>query len=184
MESPPENIRIERLCVQAQSGDKAAERELFSVLTDSFRIFTKHRIRDQAEAEDVVQDALTVVIQKYKGMEFVSCFAGWAHNVLRNTLMNHLQTRATRTRLQPQALAAMVPGESQGPDDELLRNVLHCLEQVARSNRRFARALNLHYQGFTAVEIAGRLEVKIDYLYVVLARARSMLVACLGLTKD
>jgi RNA polymerase sigma factor (sigma-70 family) len=184
MQSPPESIRIERLCVLAQAGDESAERELFSLLTDSFRFLAKHKIRDHAEAEDIVQDALTVVIQKYKGTVFVSSFAGWAHNVLRNKLLSHVQTKGTRARLLPQVMASMAPSESYDPDDELLRSVLRCLERVGRSNRKFARALNLHYQGFTASEISAKLEMKIEYLYVVLARARSMLVACLGLTED
>jgi len=168
----------------AQSGDESAERELFSLLTASFRIFTRHKIMDSAEAEDVVQDALTVVAQKYKGTEFVSSFAGWAHNVLRIMILRHVQTKAIRARLQPQAMNAMTLGESSGLDDELIRRILHCLNEVGQSNRRFARALNLQYLGFTASEISAKLQMRVEYLYVVMTRARSMLLACLGMTKD
>ncbi len=178
------NLRIEQLCLLAQSNDESAERALFLMLSDSFRIFAQHRIRDRAEAEDVVQDALTVVAQKYKETAFVSSFAGWAHNVLRNTLSSHIRSKATRARLQPEVIASMADSSTPPVDDGLRRRVLSCLDRVARSNRRFARALNLSYQGFTAAEISARLEVKIDYLYVVLGRARSMLESCLGMTKD
>lgn len=184
MQSPSSNIRIERLCALAQSGDESAEQELFSLLTDSFRIFAKHRIRDHASAEDVVQDALAVVAQKYEEISFDSSFAGWAHNVLRNTILNYVQTSGTRARLQPQVIASMNPGERYEPDDQLVRQVLHCLEKVAQTNRRFARVLNLRYQGFTATEISAKLAMKTEYLYVTLARARSMLEACLGLIED
>ena len=131
-----------------------------------------------------MQDALAVVAQKYKEISFGSSFAGWAHNVLRNTILSYAQTKGTRARLQPQVLASMAPSENYDPDDQFVRSVLRCLEQVARTNRRFARTLNLSYQGYTAAEIAAKLEMRIDYLYVVLARARSMLEGCLGMTED
>lgn len=179
----PQNIRIERLCVLAQSGDESAERELFSLLTVSFGILAGHLIRDHAEAEDVVQEALTVVAQKYRGTAFDTSFAGWAHNVLRNTVMRYAQTKATRTRLRPDADRAMHPEQDCDPDAELVREVTRCLEKVARTNRKFARALNLRYQGFTAAEISDRLEIRADHLYVLLGRARSMLAACLGIVE-
>jgi|PlaIllAssembly_1097288.scaffolds.fasta_scaffold370222_2 RNA polymerase sigma factor (sigma-70 family) len=184
MQSPQDNSHIEQLCRRAQAGDNLAVQELFSVLTDSFRIFATHRFRDHAEAEDVVQDALAVVAQKYKEITFDSSFAGWAHNVLRNTISSHVQTKGTRARLQPQVIASMAPADRYDPDEEFVQSVLHCLEQVARANRRFARTLNLSYQGYTAIEIAGKLEMRIDYLYVLLARARSMLHGCLGMNED
>jgi RNA polymerase sigma factor (sigma-70 family) len=184
MVGPLENSRIERLCLLAQSNDATAERELFLLLTDSFRIFAQHKIRDHAEAEDVVQDALTVVAQKYQETVFASSFAGWAHNVLRNTMLSHIRSKATRARLQPQMIEAMADCGSRDVDDDLRRRVLSCLERVAQSNRRFARALNLSYQGFTAVEISAKLGIKTEYLYVVLGRARSMLESCLGIAED
>jgi len=178
------NNRIEQLCRMAQAGDVSAEKELFLHLTDSFRIFAQHKIRDRADAEEVAQDALTVVAQKYKETSFVSSFAGWAHNILRNTMSSHIRQKASRARLRPQAEAAMADVVHRPVPNEVRQKVLLCLKEVARSNRKFARALNLHYQGFTASEICNRLGVTREYLYVVLARARSMLEACLGVTKD
>lgn len=168
----------------AQTNNELAERELFLLLTDSFRIFAQHKIRDSAEVEDIVQDALAVVAQKYREMTFASSFAGWAHNVLRNTLLSHIREKATHSRLRPEVMAAMDRGADPPVDLDFERKVTHCVEQVAQQNRRFARALNLRYQGFTVEEIAAKLEIKTDYLYVVLARARSMLEACLGISES
>lgn len=183
---PPqsENYRIEQLCVLAQANDTLAERQLFLILTDSFRIFAQHKVRDSAEVEDIVQDALAVVAQKYKETTFVSSFAGWAHNVLRNTLLSHYREKAIHSRLQPEVLASMDRRADPTEDLEFQRKVVHCVERVAKQNRRFARALNLRYQGFTVEETAAKLEIKTDYLYVILTRARSMLEACLGLSSS
>ena len=149
MPPPSENHRIEQLCVMAQANNELAERELFLLLIDSFRIFAQHKVRDSAEVEDIVQDALAVVAQKYKETTFVSSFARWAHNILRNTLLGHYREKATHSRLHPD-----------------------CVERVAQQNRRFAWVLNLRYQPFKPEEIANKLEIKTDYLYVSLARAR------------
>lgn len=176
--------RLEQLCRLAKADDANAERELFSHLTDSFRIFAQHKFRDRAEAEEVAQDALAVVAQKYKETSFVSSFAGWAHNILRNTISSHIRQKASRARLRPQAEVAMA-GLVQGQvSEDIRRKILACLRDVARSNRRFARAINLHYQGFTATEIGDRLGITREYFYVVLARGRAMLEACLGIAED
>jgi RNA polymerase sigma factor (sigma-70 family) len=179
-----DNSRIEQLCRKAQTGDLSAEQELFKNLTDSFRIFAQHRIRDQADAEEVVQDALAIVAQKYKETAFVSSFAGWAHNILRNTMSSHIRQKVSRARLRPQAESAMANVVNRQVPDEVRRKVLACLKEVARSNRRFARVINLHYQGFTSTEICSRLGLTREYFYVVLARARSALESCLGIAKD
>lgn len=182
MPSPQESFRIEKLCVMAQANNELAERELFLLLTVSFRIFAQHKVRDRVEVEDIVQDALAVVAQKYKGMTFVSSFAGWAHNILRNTMASYIRSKATRSRLQPEVMAAMDRGADPPANVDFQRQVMLCVERVAQQNRKFARALNLRYQGFTVEEIAEKLEIKTDYLYVILARARLMLEACLGIS--
>jgi RNA polymerase sigma factor (sigma-70 family) len=175
---------LEQLCREAQQGTESSERLLFVRLTDSFRLFAQHRLRNRAEAEEVVQDALAVIAQKYKDTAFTSSFGGWAHNVLRNTIAGHIRHKAIRAKLQTQADTALADTVHRPVDDDFRRKVLGCLEQVARSNRRFARVLNLHYQGFSVPEICVRLDLKKGYLYVLLARARSMLEACLEMTKE
>ncbi len=184
MANSPDNDGFERLCKEAQQGNESSERLLFVRLTDSFRLFAQHRLRNRAEAEEVVQDALAVIAQKYKDTAFTSSFAGWAHNVLRNTIAGYIRHKAIRAKLQTQADTALADTVHRPVDNDFRRKVLGCLEQVARSNRRFARVLNLHYQGFASPEICDRLELKKNYLYVLLARARSMLEACLGMTKE
>ena len=179
-----DNARIEHLCSLAQAGNVSAERELFVRLTDSFRILAQHRLRDRADAEEVVQDALAVVAKKYRETTFASSFPGWAHNILRNTMSSHVRQKAVRGRLRPEVEAAMVEAVHRQVPDEIRRRILSCLQDVARSNRKFARALNLHYQGFSTGEICSRLGVTREYFYVILARARSMLETCLGNTKD
>jgi DNA-directed RNA polymerase specialized sigma24 family protein len=57
---------------------------------------------------------------------------------------------------------------------------MDCFRKICRSNNRHARVLNLHYQGFTTVEICRRLDISENNLYVLLSRARRALELCLG----
>ena len=61
----------------------------------------------------------------------------------------------------------------------LKEQLLFCLERVGQSNRRYARILNLYYQGYTTDEVCLRLGINANHSYVALWRARSLLEICL-----
>ena len=69
--------------------------------------------------------------------------------------------------------------ENLDTDPDLKRRLLGCLQKICRQNVRYARILNLHYQGYKTGEVCGRMDVRPATLYSVLSRARSMLEDCL-----
>jgi len=68
---------------------------------------------------------------------------------------------------------------SPAADPVLELKLLDCLKKVGQKNIKFARTLNLKYQGYSVEEICDRLEISRENLYTILSRARSALELCL-----
>lgn len=173
---------IDNLCQLAREGDRKAEEQVFSKLSARFHLFIRRRIADTQDREEVVQDALMAVCKDYKKVTFRSSFAAWAYKVLENRLFYYYQTKKSRSA-RARKLAEMDPVSSSDPEDEeidLKQRLLNCLRGICKSNQRYARILNLHYQGYGSDEICERLSLTHSNYYSILSRARSLLEYCLG----
>jgi len=172
-------LSINALYQQAVDGDKSAENQLFELLTVRLRLFAYQRVGDEDVAHEVVQDALTIILDKYRRVGIHSSFAAWAHQILKNVIFNHARTQIRRKRImesQPADVdSAAAPNVSPGFE----RSLIDCLRKIAQTNPRYARVLNLKYQGYTVNEICERLEMSSANLYVTLLRARKALAHCL-----
>jgi RNA polymerase sigma-70 factor, ECF subfamily len=164
---------------QARLGDTSAERVLMRHLTVSFRLVAQHRLWDEQEAEEVVQEALLTVLSKYREVEIESSFGGWTYGVLQNKIMDCVRKRMTRRTLDEQWQGDQSPPVDR-PNPDLRRAIIECFQKIHRANNRHARILNLHYQGYSTAEICDRLAISENNLYVQLSRARRALEICLG----
>jgi RNA polymerase sigma factor (sigma-70 family) len=175
-------LKINDLYIEACSGDQTAEGELFKALSARLRLFARQRIRDQLDCEEVAQEALKTIFEEYRKMTFTASFAAWAYKVLNNRIL------ASRQRSQRQAKRESRSAEDYDPpgrgtesvDPVLKRKLQDCLQEIARSNTHYARALNLHYQGYGTEEVCVRLRLKQNTFYSILSRARSLLETCLN----
>ena len=172
-------MNIDLLFQNLNRNDKSAESEFFRHLTERFRLFAELKIRDKMDAEEVVQNAVMVVARKYRSIEFETSFAGWAHKVLSNEVLKYYRTKAYRDNLFMQVEIESSPCALWNPDPDFKRHLLDCVRKLCSANVRYARTLNLKYQGFEVEEICRRLKVTEDNLYVILSRARSLLRLCL-----
>jgi RNA polymerase sigma-70 factor, ECF subfamily len=173
------SLDLNDLYRSARRGDKAAEQRLMSHLTVSFRLVAQHRLWNEQEAEEVVQEALVTILAKYREVEIETSFGGWTYGVLQNKIMDCVRKRMTRRKLDEQ----MEPDSSRvvnSSDPDLKRAIIDCFQKIHRDNNRHARILNLHYQGYTTEEICGKLDITENNLYVQLSRARRALEICLG----
>ena len=173
------NETLTTLQERAREGDSQAERELFDRLGARFRLFARQRIRCQEDCEDIVQEALKTVFEKYRTVEFETSFTAWAYRVLTNKIMTHVRSSGVRNRAREQ-IEAENSAAPQGDDDELLETrLLDCLRKLHAGFPRHARVLNLTYQGFDVSEICRRMNLTRTNLYAILSRARSKLQRCL-----
>ncbi|MEE8575621.1 MAG: RNA polymerase sigma factor [candidate division Zixibacteria bacterium] len=175
MALPKINILYE---LALNGGDKEQE-QLFEALSVRFRLFAYQRIWGEDDAKEVVQDALMTVLSEYRQIQIESSFSAWAYQVLKFRIQSHIRKKQRQgERLRPleeddgQAVGFTV--------DPILENsLLDCLRKMGKVNSRYARILNLKYQGHSAADICSRLQIKPNNLYVLLHRARTQLKNCL-----
>jgi len=127
----------------------------------------------------VVQDALIVVLAKYREVTFETSFSGWAYQILNNKIMDYVKRKQTRRRLDEQRAAEQSESNT-STDPQLRKRLIDCFRKLHGQNVRYARILNFSYQGYSTDEICQRLRIKDSNLYVLLMRARKALMACLG----
>lgn len=170
---------INTLHKMACEGDRGAENKLFQELTDIFRLYARHRIRDEQDVEELVQDVLMSVAEKYGGVEITASFAAWAYKIFEHKLFSYYRKKQVRQ-------GKIVPMEgcdqnslSYNPDPELKRRLVACLKKLGGANNRYARILDLHFQGYKAGEIGGTLGITKNSVLIALSRARSKLKACI-----
>jgi RNA polymerase sigma-70 factor (ECF subfamily) len=164
---------------KARSGDRESREELFGRLSARFRLFAERRIGSTADAEQVVQDALLIVLKKYESVRIETSFAAWAHKVLEFEVLRYYKRTGTRERRFGEYLEQQQDSTQADPDPTLKARLLDCLAKVGKHNQRYARILNLHYQGYGTREICERLQVTENHSYVLLSRARNLLTTCL-----
>jgi len=172
-------LDLDLLFENARRGDTAARDELFLHLRERFKLVLHHRIWNRSDAEDILQDALVNVELKYRELEIEKSFAAWAHRVLINQINQYYRRKGIKdSRL------VHLDGEAgeyamSTTMLELERRLVDCLRKLHSVNRRHARVINLHYQGYTTDEICGKLNFSRGNLYLLLYRARAMLKRCL-----
>jgi RNA polymerase sigma factor (sigma-70 family) len=173
------SVNLNTLHQNAVAGDQAAEKSLFDRLIVSFRLIAQRKIRSHEDAEEVIQEALKTVAEKYAQLEIESSFSGWAHQVLSNKIFDYVKVKAARGKHQAEMEDEHMPEIGIEEDPLFHRRLIECLRTTFKSNRRYARVLNLHYQGFNGTEICERLGISSGNLYVTLSRARRALATCL-----
>jgi len=174
-------LKINTLYNIASEGNHAGEEELFRALTARFRLFARQRIWDELDSEEIVQDALMTICKEYKTIDFTTSFSAWAYKVLDNRILGYIQTRKRRAgKITLVSEADDLPAtENDNPKQDFKRNLIRCMRKIAHTNLRYARILNLHYQGFGTDEICEKMKLTRNNLYSVLSRARSLLEYCL-----
>lgn len=170
-------VDLNELFKLVQANDKTATDLFFKTLTARFRLFTRLRIRNEQDVEEVVQNSLLVISDKIKNIEIERSFTAWAYKILENRIKTFFAKKATVTKYEVDETATNVAGLS--ADENLTkRQLLHCLSLISEKHPAYARILNLHYQGFTTEEICARLKITATNLYSILSRARSLLSYC------
>lgn len=172
-------MNINELHKLAVGGDSESENALFQNLTARFRLFAKQRIWNAQDAEEIAQDALTTIVEKYRSIEFRTSFSSWAHEVLKNKIMNYVKKKKSHESKLGQIAAEQMPAGTTQSNPDFEFRLLDCLRKILESNARYARALNFHYQGYSVADICQKLDVTDSNFYSVLSRARSMLEQCL-----
>lgn len=169
---------MDELAKQAIAGDLVAEAELFQKLLVRFRRFAEQKVGSE-EAAEVAQMACIVIHRKYREEAFSVSFSAWAYGVYRNTLLKtheHGKKAAAMTTELNELLT--VPAE-EPPTPRLREFLMSCWRRLFASFPKYARIVNLKYQGYATDEVCSRVGLSKEQYYVYLGRGRSLLRTCL-----
>lgn len=173
-------MNINDLHKEALSGDKIAEDRLFQKLSERFEQFAHHRIWEEEDARDVAQEAMAIIAREYKSVQFETSFIAWAYKVLDNRLLGYIKKKRQRgDKVVTVDDINLAGGAMIEINIDLKKRLLDCLKKVGSANRRHARIVSLHYQGYNPDEISDRLRISKNAFYITLSRARKLLEICL-----
>jgi RNA polymerase sigma factor (sigma-70 family) len=132
------------------------------------------------DAQEVVQECLLIIRKEYREITFNTSFSAWAYKVLDNQIMAYIKTQKRRAKnVQSMKEFNGYPSQQKDINPDLKIRLQGCLRKIYNNNMRYARVLNLHYQGFSTEEICRKLTITATNLYATLSRARSLLEYCL-----
>lgn len=170
---------MQQLVEKARNGDKVAEQELFRELSVRFRCFAAHRL-DSENADEIAQQACITVLEKYKTETFTIGFQAWAYGVLKMTVKQFGRDRGRRADKETSLAPEFEWPQAETPHPMLRQYLLECINWLAKSFSRYARIVNLRYQGYSTEEICHKMALKPEQYYVYVGRGRSMLRDCLA----
>lgn len=164
---------------RAKEGDRKAENRLFSELLSKFLTITYYRVRDKELSRDIATEACQIIYCKYRTEKIVTSFEAWAQGILnthiRHCLSKEIKRDAALTKLEF-PIGEEISIES---SEEFKLQLKYCFKRLLVLNNRYARVINLAYQGFKSSDICKKLSISRTNYYVQLYRAREVLWKCL-----
>lgn len=162
---------------RARQGDRDAMESVLESVAPSIRRFALGMCRNDADADDVVQDALLSIATNLGSFEGRSAFATWAFTLARTACSRRRRGLKNKPAEGDEVLAAK-PSEARTPEEQassqemraLVTNALDTLPEDYRAVLWLRDG-----EGLTAPEAAVVLETSVDALKSRLHRARSAL---------
>ena len=155
------------------------ETQLINTLTERFKMILQHRVKDEFDREDILQETMLAIIKKYKDVEFQVSFSAWAYKVLENNLLYYYRTEATAKRKKQEIADNKLQPSIINSDPMIKHKLLNCFKKLTDVNSRYADIIAFHYQGYKIEEICTKMKVSPNNAYIILSRGRSMLRNCL-----
>jgi RNA polymerase sigma-70 factor (ECF subfamily) len=174
------------LLTRARSGDRAAMEDVLASVAPSIRRFAVGMCKNDADADDVVQDALLSIATNLDSFEGRSAFSTWAFTLARTACSRRRRGLKNRPAEGDDVLDAH-PSEARGPEEraatqEIGTLVARALDSLPEDYRSVL--LLRDGEGLTAPEAAEVLGTSVDALKSRLHRARAALRAALAPVVD
>ncbi|MCP4705794.1 MAG: sigma-70 family RNA polymerase sigma factor, partial [candidate division Zixibacteria bacterium] len=148
-------------------------------IDDIFSVLVELRIRNRQETEEIVQDILMVVAEKYRSIKIEISFSSWAYRIMENMLLHYYRKQKSQKVSLTQPIGDLHIQSNNSPDLILMRQLKKCLKQLNSANNRYARIINLKHLGYSTEEMCEKLKISKNNVCVILSRARSLLKQCL-----
>lgn len=145
----------------------------------SLQVFIRASVRDQHDADDVLQEVASVVATKFAQYDRALPFEAWTIGIAKRVIKQHFRS-TTRSGLifDEEAIEALAAGfeRREPPRQDRLRALEMCLGKLDSHKRAL---LEMRYQGEVEVqEIASRLGATANAISCSLHRIRTDLAMC------
>jgi len=100
----------------AQAGDASAYRMLLTTIQPKIRAMVRGKIRQEAAAEDVVQNALLSIHRGRSTYRPERPFGPWMRAIVRNSIIDHFRDRKRRGDREVELIVEQWPDTSESPD--------------------------------------------------------------------
>lgn len=102
----------------AQAGDASAYRMLLTTIQPRIRAMVRGKIRQEAAAEDVVQNALLSIHRGRSTYRPERPFGPWMRAIVRNSIIDHFRERKRRGDREVELIVEQWPDTSDSADSE------------------------------------------------------------------
>ncbi len=149
-----DSLDLDGLAARAASGDAAAEGALFAALRERLEPVAKRRVREE-EREDCVQEALRIVLRKYRSRPRGVGILPWSYAVLRRVVGNtYLRRERARSRTDATGDVDAVPDEELDPlagreARQLRERIARAIRRIETEHARCATSLRALLAGWT-----------------------------------
>jgi RNA polymerase sigma-70 factor (ECF subfamily) len=172
-------LKIDELFLEARAGNSMAEAELFNKLSVRFRTFVSLYVYEDTDVDEIVQEAMLKIINKYKTIEIKKSYAAWAYSYVKYEIREFFRKGKKNKEFTGQFPENISKSSDLIFNSKLKIDLLECLKEIFKKNKKYARILVLKYQGYSLESITERLKITPGNLYVIVSRARSLLKSCL-----
>lgn len=151
----------------AQGGDSAAYRELLTAIQPRIRAIVRSKIREDAAAEDVLQNALLSIHRGRRTYRAERPFGPWMRAIVRNSIIDHFRDRKRRGDREVELIPERWATENDGRGDsgETLAPELEAAVAALPDKQREAVTL-IQIEGLSVAEAALRAKVSAGALKV------------------
>lgn len=162
---------------RARGGDRAAMEAVLGSVAPSIRRFALRMCRNEADADDVLQDALLSIAQHLDGYEGRSSLASWAFAIARSACSRKRRGKKNEPTEGEHELVGHA-SDAPAPDEhaasrQLGELVTRSLDELSDEHREVLLLRDV--EGLTAAEAATVLGISVDALKSRLHRARAAL---------
>lgn len=160
-----DNFSEERsLILRLIGGDEDAFCELYATYKNRLIYFAMHFLKSREYAEDVFQDAFTVVWQSRRFINPDASFSSYLYTIMRNRILNQLRNAANEEKLKESILSQALDYTEDTKREVMLNDlkslISHALQQLTPRQREIfemSREAQLSHK-----EIADKLGISIN----------------------
>ena len=156
-------VNERELVLRLIDGDEEAFCELYAAYKNRFLYFALKFVKSREFAEDIFQDAFTVVWQTRRFINPEASFSSYLYTIVRNRILNQLRDMANEDQLKEQILSQAIDSTNETNNHILLNDlkeiVARALEQLTPRQRevfKMSRELQMSHK-----EIAEALGVSV-----------------------